>query len=317
MSKYTELMLDVACGDASEYDAYIEQAIGKINVSNAIFALESKIAELPEGEEFMCVQEAADAGLPFVQEEAVEVSCEAVKQQLTAFYDLINNTAKKVQSACDKDMKLLIAFGKKNGVALGGNFEEFVNNLASKVTGAKFSDKKFIKGKYAVKLAESFGKGMINLMAAYGLSIEVSDPIIDGIIGKANKAAEVSTVRCIEGKLTDGGKALATEKITSRGFHYTDSPKSKDFVQMAIALYTVLNVAKDVASTTSKSKKAAIANMNKCMDNDTLKAKRITRSCEGINDDIKKWTSNLTSVVDSITTAFGDSVYAINEVGTK
>ena len=86
---------------------------------------------------------------------------------------------------------------------------------------------------------------------------------------------------------------------------------------MAIALYTVLNVAKDVATTTSKSKKAAIANMNKCMDNDTLKARRITRSCEGINDDIKKWTSNLTSVVDSITTAFGDSVYAINEVGTN
>ena len=64
MSKYTELMLDIACGDASDEDAYIEQAIGKINVSNAIFALESKIAELPEGEEFMCVQEAADAGLP-------------------------------------------------------------------------------------------------------------------------------------------------------------------------------------------------------------------------------------------------------------
>jgi len=41
MSKYKELMLDVGCGDASEYDAYIEQAIGKINVSNAIFALES------------------------------------------------------------------------------------------------------------------------------------------------------------------------------------------------------------------------------------------------------------------------------------
>lgn len=317
MSKYTELMLDVACGDASEEDAYIEQAIGKINVSNAIFALESKIAELPEDGEFLCVQEAADAGLPSSKAEATAVSCEAVKQQLVAFYDLINNTAKKVQSACDKDMKLLIAFGKKNGVALGNNFEEFVNNLSDKVSGAKFSDKKFIKGKYAVKLAESYGKGMINLLAAYGLSVETSDNIISSVVGNPSKAAEVSTVRCIESKLTDGGKALATEKITSKGSHYTDAPKVKDFVQFANSLYTVLNIAKDVAATTSKNKKAAIANMNKCMDNDTLKAKRITRSCEGINDDIKKWTANMTTVIDSITTAFGDSVYAINEVSNK
>ena len=315
--KYSELMLDVACGDASEHDAYIESAIGKINVSNAIFALESKIAELPEDGDFMCVQEAADAGLPSNKAEATAVSCEAVKQQLVAFYELIVATAKKVKDATDKDMKLLIAFGKKNGVALGGNFEEFVNNLADKVSGAKFSDKKFLKGKHAVKLAESYGKGMINLLAAYGLSVDTSDAIMSGIVGKANKASEVSTVRCIEGKLTDGGKALATEKIVSRGFHYTDSPKSKDFVQLALALYTVLNISKEVADVAGKSKKAALANMNKCMDNDTLKARRITRSCEGINDDIKKWTSNLTSVVDSITTAFGDSVYAINEVGTK
>ena len=315
--KYSELMLDVACGDASEHDAYIESAIGKINVSYAIFALESKIAELPEDGDFMCVQEAADAGLPSNKAEATAVSCEAVKQQLTAFYELINATAKKVRDACDKDMKLLIAFGKKNGVALGGNFEEFVNNLADKVSGAKFADKKFLKGKHAVKLAEAFGKGMINLLAAYGLSVDTSDAIMSSIVGKANKASEVSTVRCIESKLTDGGKALATEKITSRGFHYTDSPKSKDFVQLSLALYTVLNLAKEVADTTGKSKKAAISNMSRCMDNDTLKARRITRSCEGINDDIKKWTSNLTSVVDSITTAFGDSVYAINEVGTK
>lgn len=315
MNKYSELMLDVACGDASDIDAYIEEAKGKINVSNAIFALECSI--INDECDSMCIQEAAEAGLPTDKEGATGVSCEAVKQQLIAFYDLINNTAKKVQTACDKDMKLLIAFGKKNGIALGGNFEEFVNNLASKISGAKFSDKKFIKGKYAVKLAESYCKGMINLMAAYGLSVETTDNIISGIVGKANKASEVSTVRCIESKITDGGKALATDKITSRGSHYTDSPKSKDFVQMAIALYTILNISKDVASTTSKSKKAAIANMHKCMDNDTLKAKRVTRSCEGINDDIKKWTSNLSSVVDSITTAFGDSVYAINEVGTN
>ena len=116
MSKYTELMLDVACGDASEYDAYIEQAIGKINVSNAIFALESKIAELPEDGDFMCIQEAADAGLPANKADATGASCEAVRQQVVAFYDLVLNTAKKVKEACDKDMKLLIAFGKKNGV---------------------------------------------------------------------------------------------------------------------------------------------------------------------------------------------------------
>ena len=91
MNKYSELMLDVACGDASDIDAYIEEAKGKINVSNAIFALECSIVN--DECDSMCIQEAAEAGLPTDKEGATGVSCEAVKQQLIAFYDLINNTA--------------------------------------------------------------------------------------------------------------------------------------------------------------------------------------------------------------------------------
>ena len=61
-----------------------------------------------------------------------------------------------------------------------------------------------------------------------------------------------------------------------------------------------------------KNKKAAVAQMKTICDNNTLKQKKVTNSCETINDDIKTWTGNLTTVVDSITTAFGDSIYAIN-----
>ena len=53
--KYSEMMINMACGDASKTDAYIQEAVGKINVANAIFALEYKISQLPE-DEFMCVQ---------------------------------------------------------------------------------------------------------------------------------------------------------------------------------------------------------------------------------------------------------------------
>ena len=311
MSKYTELMLDVACGDASEEDAYIEQAIGKINVSNAIFALESKIAELPEDGEFLCVQEAADAGLPANKAEATAVSCEAVRQQVVAFYDLVLNTAKKVKEACDKDMKLLIAFGKKNGIAVGDNFESFMGQLGEKVNGAAFSDKKFLKGKSAVKLARTYARGMRYFMNAYGLGYGGNDSSLRDAGFDGNRSAD--SIRAIENALEDGGKSMAVDRITSKDSHYTATPKSKDFVQFGYALYVILNVSKITAETMSSNKKAATANVAKVFDNDTAKSRKITRSCEGINDDIKKWTSNLTAVTGSITTAFGDSVYAINE----
>lgn len=312
MSKYTELMLDVACGDASEEDAYIEQAIGKINVASAIFAVESKIAELPDDGSFMCVQEAADAGIPSNKEEATGASCEAVKRQVVAFYDLVLNTAKKLKGAAEKDMKLLIAFGKKNGVTAGDNFESFMEQLASKIGGATFSDAKFLKGKYAVKVARSYARGMRYFMNAYGLSYTGNDAdLADAGFTGARDAT--GSIRAIENALEDGGKSMAMEKITSKDSHYTASPKTKDFVQFGYALYVILNVSKIVADTLGSNKKAAVAAVGKTFADDTSNSRKITRSCESINDDIKKWTANLTAVTSSITTAFGDTVYAINE----
>lgn len=314
--KYSEMMINMACGDASKTDAYIQEAVGKINVANAIFALEYKISQLPE-DEFMCVQEAVDAGMPSSKTEATAVSCEAITKQLEAFYDLINATAKKVKEAADKDMKLLIAFGKKNGVsAAGGDYmTSFVEPLTKKFDKIELDDKKFIKGKYALKLAENFGKGMGNFLSAYGLSIDnvFGDSIISQTVsGNYSGKKDVTTIKDIASNLSAGGKLIAFDKVTSKDSHYTSTVKNKDLWQYAVGLYAILNIAKAVVEVTSKNKKAAVAQMKTICDNNTLKQKKVTNSCETINDDIKTWTGNLTTVVDSITTAFGDSIYAIN-----
>ena len=43
--KVSDLMLDLATGDSSVHDAFIQEAAGKVAVSNAIFQAAYKISE--------------------------------------------------------------------------------------------------------------------------------------------------------------------------------------------------------------------------------------------------------------------------------
>ena len=82
--KVSDLILDMATGDASAEDVHIQEALGRINVSSSIFEAAYNISELPS-EDISFVQEAADKqGLPTDKEGSVGVSVEAVNQELEA-----------------------------------------------------------------------------------------------------------------------------------------------------------------------------------------------------------------------------------------
>lgn len=313
--KYSDIMLDSATGDNIGIDGDIQYAIARINESAAIYALESKICVLPEGEQFMCVQEAAEVGLPTNKAEACGVSCEAIKQQLEAYYDLVVSTAKKVQTVSEKNMKLLVAFGKKNGVTMSGDITTFASGLVQTVAGATFSDDKFIKGKYAAKTAKAYAKGMSYMMAAFGMNItDKFDSTVSKMVGTKFNSEGVSTLSAVEDKLSDGAKMIKIEKITSKDSHYTDKIRENDLIEFTVSLYTILNVSKAVAEVAGRNKKSAVSNLKACCDASTDKAKKLSRACDAINDNIKDWSANLTTIVDSISTAFGDSVYALNDI---
>lgn len=80
--KVSDIMLDLATGDASVHDAYIQEAMGQVNVSAAIYDAAKTIANLDDSERSQIVQEAADAGLPTDREGALELVYESVEHEL-------------------------------------------------------------------------------------------------------------------------------------------------------------------------------------------------------------------------------------------
>lgn len=316
--KFSDLMLDMATGDASIHDVYIQESVGKINVSTAIFDAAYKISELPAGE-FMIVQEAADAGLPTDPDKAAGVACEAVKQSLKAFYDLVVNTAKKVKQSAEKDMKALVAIGKKYGVsANGGNFvNDFVSPLCNAIAadnGKKLSlaDKRFIKGKYAEEIAENYGTGMTNFLSAYGMEFDNSN--LSQAFKPYKSKREINTFKDLKKNLEYGGKLIKFEKTIEKDKHYTSTVSVNDIKDLAVAIYEVLNVSKgviDVAGSAS-AKKTAMATVDELCGKEDCEAKKVSKTLQAINEGIKDWTEGVTSITENITKAFTDSVYALS-----
>ena len=85
----TELMLDIASGDASEDDVHVQECLGHINISAREFAAAYSISEYPGDLPSIIVESASKANLPTNKGEAKEVANTAVIQGLSAFYNLM------------------------------------------------------------------------------------------------------------------------------------------------------------------------------------------------------------------------------------
>ena len=317
--KVSELMLDMETGDASPHDANIRASKGEIEVAQLTFECMEKITELPTDGTFAITMEAADAGLPTSPDKAAGVCNTAVKSELMSFYDVLNSSAKKVKSAAEKNLKGLIAVGRRVGVSgdtSGGKFESsFAEPLGKALVGSgrsvALNDKKFLKGKYATKLAKNYAKGMATLLSAYGISINsvFSDGTIKGVTGYDGFSGKrtVDSLKSLESNLSDGGKIIKADSM-SGDTHYTDSPKASDVTDLAVALYSIANVASAVVEATDKSakKNAAALVASACGAE-----KGVSNCSKCINDDIKKYADNVTGIADAITTSFTDSAYSL------
>lgn len=320
--KVSDLMLDLATGDSSVHDAFIQEAAGKVAVSNAIFQAAYKISELPVGsaETYDFVQEAAEVGLPTDPKKARGLACASVNQELAAFYDLVVATAKKVKEATEKSMKLILAAGKKYNISAdSGDFENsFVKPLCAAIGKDKgkmsFDKKQFLKGKFSAKIASNYAKGMCCLLAAYGVNIEDSVKNTSSLKSACGCNQSVTSLSDVESNLSNGGKLIAFDNIVSQDSHYTDSVKASDVCDLAMGIYDVLNISKAViAAASTSAKKTAKLEIDKLCASDAGKDKKISRAAESINDDIKTWTANVTSVTDSIVKGYCDSVSTLTE----
>ena len=199
--KFSEIMVDLLTGDASPEDVRVKEAMGKLNVSSAIFEYAAGLAEKEGNSSF--IQEAAEAeeaaeeaGLPTDPAEAPGLATEAIQQELTAFYDVLVENAGKVYKAADRDMKAIVGMGKKYGIsasaASSGNFMiSFARPLAKALVREFAKNRKvgnsikFRKGVFPASghshdMMFAYGNAMASLAAVFGLNISecIEDPTV-------------------------------------------------------------------------------------------------------------------------------------------
>lgn len=319
--KVSDLMLDMATGDASIHDAYIQEAVGKINVSSAIFEAAYKISELPEGEEFLVVQEAAAAGLPTDPAGASACASEAVMQELKAFYDLMVETAKKIKQGAEKNIKLIMAIGKKYGVtaANGEDFEKsFAEPLSKAIADDKgkkltLDEKRFLTAKYSERIVEAYGTGVSNFMSAYGLSFDNSTLNSNYASYKSKKG--VNTFKDMQKNISYGVKQIDFDKAIDKNKHCTNRISASDIKEMIISLYEVTALSKAVIAVAgnASAKKTALNLATELCGKEDCDSKKVSRTLDNLNEDIKAGATKLASIADIITKAYTDSVYALTE----
>ena len=318
----TELMLDIASGDASEDDVHVQECLGHINISAREFAAAYSISEYPGDLPSIIVESASKANLPTNKGEAKEVANTAVIQGLSAFYNLMIATAKKVRAATERELRAYAALGKKNGI----NFDKhnfltgFLNPLCAAVEKdgllGKLDDRSFIKGKYAARMVENYGKGMANLMSGYGLSIDnVFGDSVVGLIVRNNFSGKktIKDLRDVESNMSTGGKQLNFDKTLDKKTHYQDYVKIVDFKMLAISIYALSKISESIIVTlgNASTKKTAMDNIKKLFNEASDGNKRVVRSVESISDGTKEWSDNLSKLTTNMTGAFTDSSYEL------
>lgn len=318
----TELMLDIASGDASEDDVHVQECLGHINISAREFAAAYSISEYPGDLPSIIVESASKANLPTNKGEAKEVANTAVIQGLSAFYNLMIATAKKVRAATERELRAYAALGKKYGI----NFDkhnfltDFLNPLCASVEKdgllGKLDDRSFIKGKYAARMVENYGKGMANLMSGYGLSIDnVFGDSVVGLIIRNNFSGKktIKDLRDVESNMSTGGKQLNFDKTLDKKTHYQDYVKIVDFKMLAISIYALSKISEAIIVTlgNASTKKTAMDNIKKLFNEASDGNKRVVRSVESISDGTKEWSDNLSKLATNMTGAFTDSSYEL------
>lgn len=318
----TELMLDIASGDASEDDVHVQECLGHINISAREFAAAYSISEYPGDLPSIIVESASKANLPTNKGEAKEVANTAVIQGLSAFYNLMIATAKKVRAATERELRAYAALGKKYGI----NFDKhnfltgFLNPLCAAVEKdgllGKLDDRSFIKGKYAARMVENYGKGMANLMSGYGLSIDnVFGDSVVGLIVRNNFSGKktIKDLRDVESNMSTGGKQLNFDKTLDKKTHYQDYVKIVDFKMLAISIYALSKISESIIVTlgNASTKKTAMDNIKKLFNEASDGNKRVVRSVESISDGTKEWSDNLNKLTTNMTGAFTDSSYEL------
>lgn len=172
--KISDIMLDLATGDASVHDAYIQEAMGQVKVSAAIYDAAAQISALDDSDRQQIVQEAATAGLPSDKEGSLNLVYESVQNELIGTCRHLYTEMAKIDERATKattPYAALNAMAKKLGcsMTLDGSLEYAMEYAKVVIPGDKLKladGVRHVKGSSAQKLTANLIQGVCLILNA-------------------------------------------------------------------------------------------------------------------------------------------------------
>lgn len=310
-TRISDIMLDLATGDASIHDAYIQESMGQVKVSAAIYDAAAQISALSDSDRQQIVQEAASAGLPSDKEGSLNLVFESVQNELLGTCRHLYTEMAKID---ERATKATTPYAAMNAVAkqfgcqrtLDGTLEYAMEYASAVVKGEKLElseGTRCVKGSAAKKLTANLIQGVALILNA--LCVD-TDKLFDKKEIKAIVPAPVST-KCDkdeDGKddpslgYMAGALSAAKKYVKNKDFKesdYTTSPSKEDIATVTACDTAVTKLATFVKSKlgdykgeyTEETIKKTIAKCNK---------KKVSSAAEELNEKNDKNESKIVSL---------------------
>ena len=338
--KVSDIMLDLATGDASVHDAYIQEAMGQVKVSAAIYNAAKQIALLDDSERSQIVQEAADAGLPYDRDNSIRLMYESVARELIGTSRHLYMEMSKLEEMGSKPTSpfgALNVLGKASGVKtqMDGSAEyvaEFANSVANKgKVNIKENEGKYLKAKPAKKLTSNLIQGVAILCNAFCIDTKAlfADETIKALVpapmstkpDKDEDGKDNCSIGYMVSAIKSGAKFVKECEISESDF--STGEIRKDDIATVMSCYTAITkVGKFIKSKFGENGSKIEAMINKATNKKSKK--NISGDIEDANEKgdsgkalIVEFNENLFKLCSNLTQALNDSHYTLMNVKNK
>ena len=322
-------MLDLATGDASTHDAYIQEAMGQVKVSAAIYDAAEHIATAKDGEIDSVVQEAVTAaGLPVDKEGALELVYESVEHELCGLARQFYTEMAKIDERASKPTSpyaAMNAMAKTLGceMTLDGSLE-YAMEYAKAVSEGKKETKlksgtRHLKGKAAEKQTGNLIQGACILANALGIdtksfleskSIKAVVPAgLSADCGKDEDGKTKCSLSFCASAIKSADKYI--KKATFKESDFTTSPTPDDIAKVHACDTAVSKLASFVKSKLGGEDGAKIeARIKKACGN--CNKKKISDAAKDLNEKNDANVSKIVEVAKNLRTACDEFVKEFN-----
>lgn len=331
--KVSDIMLDLATGDASVHDAYIQEAMGQVKVSAAIYNAAKQIALLDDSERSQIVQEAADAGLPYDRENSIKLMYESVARELIGTSRHLYMEMAKLEETGSKPTAPLGAVNKLAQVCGVKQTMDGTPDYCAKLADAVVSKGdidlknagKFLKASAAKKYTTNLIQGVALLCNAFCIDTKplgedsaikaVVPALVSASAGKDEDGKDDCTVAYMSSVIKSGSKYVKDCEISESD--YTESITKNDLATVITCNFAAVKLAKFVKKKLGNEGSSVEKRVNKALKK-SYKSNQVSGSINELNEkgpqgksNIVEFNENLWKLNKALIQGFNDSIYSL------